>query len=59
MDLHGAILPSHALFNAYIVEDSPVIRDNLIATLEELVQVRVVGSAEDEAGAVRWLAEIG
>jgi DNA-binding NarL/FixJ family response regulator len=41
----------------YIVEDSPVIRDNLIATLEELVPVvRVVGIAEDEATAVAWLA---
>ena len=41
----------------YIVEDSPVIRDSLIATLEELVSVNVVGTAEDEAGAVRWMLE--
>ena len=40
----------------YIVEDSPVIRENLIATLEELVPVEVVGSAEDESGALQWLA---
>lgn len=40
---------------AYIVEDSQVIRENLIATLEELVPVEVVGTAEDEATAVRWL----
>jgi DNA-binding NarL/FixJ family response regulator len=40
----------------YIVEDSPVIRDNLIATLEELVPVKVVGTAEDEATALAWLA---
>ncbi len=40
----------------FIVEDSPVIRDSLIATLEELVPVVVVGTAEDEAGAVAWLA---
>jgi DNA-binding NarL/FixJ family response regulator len=39
----------------YIVEDSPVIRENLIATLEELVAVEVVGTAEDEATAVTWL----
>ncbi len=39
----------------YLVEDSAVIREGLIATLEELGPVRVVGSAEDEAGAVRWL----
>ncbi len=40
----------------YIVEDSQVIRENLIATLEELVPVEVVGTAEDEATAVQWLA---
>lgn len=39
----------------YIVEDSPVIRENLIATLEEMAPVRVVGSAEDERGARLWL----
>ena len=39
----------------YIVEDSPVIRENLIATLEELVPVEVVGTAEDEFTAVQWL----
>ena len=43
----------------YIVEDSRVIRENLIATLEELVPVEVVGTAEDEATALRWLAEPG
>lgn len=43
----------------YIVEDSPVIRESLIATLEELGPVRVVGTAEDEAGAVQWLARPG
>ena len=41
----------------YIVEDSPVIRENLIATLEELVPVEVVGSAADESTAVRWLGQ--
>lgn len=40
---------------AYLVEDSPVIRDNLIATLEETVPLHVVGTAEDEATAVHWL----
>ncbi len=39
----------------YIVEDSPLIRDNLIATLEELVPIEVVGTAEDEFTAVQWL----
>ena len=40
----------------YIVEDSQVIRENLIATLEELVPVKVVGTAEDESTAVQWLS---
>ena len=39
----------------YIVEDSPVIRESLIATLEELVPIELVGIAEDEASATRWL----
>ncbi len=41
--------------HTYIVEDSQVIRDNLIATLEELAPVQVIGSAEDENTAVAWL----
>lgn len=45
--------------NTFIVEDSPIILDNLVATLEELAPVTVVGSAADEASAVRWLADPG
>jgi DNA-binding NarL/FixJ family response regulator len=41
---------------AFIVEDSPVIRENLIAALEELAPVEVVGTAEDEPSAVSWLS---
>ena len=41
----------------YIVEDSQVIRDNLIATLEDLVPIEVVGTAEDESTAVHWLTQ--
>jgi DNA-binding NarL/FixJ family response regulator len=44
-----------APLKAFIVEDSPVIRENLIATLEEMVSLQVVGTAEDEAHAVAWL----
>ena len=40
---------------AFIVEDSPVIRENLVAALEELAPVKVVGTAEDEPTALRWL----
>jgi two-component system, OmpR family, response regulator len=39
----------------YIVEDSPTIRDNLIATLEELTNVTTVGTAETEKEGVDWL----
>ncbi len=45
--------------NTFIVEDSPIILDNLVATLEELAPVKVVGSAPDEASAVRWLSDPG
>lgn len=40
---------------ALIVEDSPVILANLVATLEELAQVEVVGAVGDEAAALRWI----
>jgi DNA-binding NarL/FixJ family response regulator len=40
---------------AFLVEDSPLIRENLVATLEELAPVQVVGTADDEPGAVGWL----
>ena len=42
---------------AFIVEDSPVIRENLVAALEEMAPIQVVGTAEDEASALRWLSE--
>ena len=48
---------SMSQLKTYIVEDSPVIRESLIATLEELVPVDVVGTAEDESTAVQWLAQ--
>ncbi|HEU4457578.1 MAG TPA: response regulator [Methylibium sp.] len=45
-------MPSRRVF---IVEDSPVIRSNLIDTLEELAPVTVVGWAERKSEAVQWL----
>ncbi|HEX3141829.1 MAG TPA: response regulator transcription factor [Rhizobacter sp.] len=39
----------------YIVEDSAVIRESLIDLLEETVPVQVVGTAEDEFTALRWI----
>src|SRR5919107_808311 len=42
---------------AFIVEDSPVIRENLVAALEEMAPIEVVGTADDEASALGWLSE--
>jgi DNA-binding NarL/FixJ family response regulator len=47
---------SMSQLKAFIVEDSPVIRENLVAALEEMAPIDVVGTAEDEVGAVSWLA---
>jgi DNA-binding NarL/FixJ family response regulator len=44
-------------FKAYIVEDSPTIRTNLIETLQELARVEPVGTAETEHEGKRWLAQ--
>lgn len=41
----------------FIIEDSPVILENLVATLEELDNLEVVGSVSDEASAVQALRE--
>lgn len=39
----------------YIVEDNPTIRENLIATLEELAGVETVGTADTENEGKEWL----
>jgi DNA-binding NarL/FixJ family response regulator len=60
---HGAQARTHKAIpltlplRTFIVEDSPVIRENLVATLEEMLPVQVVGTAEDEAAAVRWFSD--
>lgn len=41
----------------YIVEDNPTIRENLIATLEELAFVTAVGTAETENEGKAWLVD--
>lgn len=41
----------------FIVEDSPIILDNLVDTLEELASVKVMGSAADEVEALKWLLD--
>jgi DNA-binding NarL/FixJ family response regulator len=43
----------------YIVEDNPTIRENLVATLEELANIQAVGSAETENEGKAWLTENG
>jgi DNA-binding NarL/FixJ family response regulator len=40
---------------AFVVEDSPVVRDALIAALEELAPIEVVGAVADESSAVQWM----
>jgi two-component system, OmpR family, response regulator len=42
---------------AFVIEDSPVIRQNLVGTLEELAPVRVIGGAESEQDALRQLTD--
>ncbi len=39
----------------YLVEDNPTIRENLIATLEELVDIENIGTADSENEAKAWL----
>ena len=39
----------------YLIEDNPIIRDNLISLLEELAPVNTVGTCETEAEGSEWL----
>ena len=41
----------------YLVEDNPTIRENLIATLEELVDIHAVGTSDSENDAKAWLQD--
>ena len=41
----------------YLVEDSSIIRDNLIDALHENAPIEVVGTAEDERSALSWLSD--
>lgn len=43
------------ILKTYLVEDNPTIRDNLIATLEELASVDAVGTADNENDGKDWL----
>lgn len=42
-------------FRAYLVEDSPVIRENLVGFLQDVADAEVVASASTEDEAVTWL----
>lgn len=45
--------------DVYVVEDNVVVLENLIAALEELAPIHVVGTAADESVAVDWLRADG
>lgn len=42
--------------SVFLVEDSPVIRQNLVETIEDLVDATVIGTAAGEAEAIEWLS---
>ena len=42
---------------AYVIEDNPTIRENLVGTLEELTCLRVAGTSATEDEAVDWLEQ--
>ncbi|MDM0030802.1 response regulator transcription factor [Variovorax sp. J22P271] len=46
-------------FKTYLVEDNPVIRENLVGFLEEIVDATVVAHASGEDEAVAWLRQHG
>ncbi len=48
-----------AKLKIYIVEDSSVIRENLIDALRESAPIEIVGCADDERGAVAWFCDSG
>ena len=50
--------PARSL-GAYVVEDNVIVLESLVAALEELAPVHVVGTAADESVAVDWLAADG
>ena len=50
--------PARSL-DVYVVEDNVIVLESLIAALEELAPVHVVGTASDESVAVEWLGADG
>ncbi|MEO7547680.1 MAG: response regulator transcription factor [Ramlibacter sp.] len=45
------------VLRAYVVEDNPVVCENLVAALQELTCLHVVGTSATETDAHRWLSE--
>ena len=50
--------PARSL-DVFVVEDNLIVLESLVAALEELAPVHVVGSAADEGAAVDWLTAGG
>ena len=48
-------MPGNRTVRTYIVEDNPTIRENLVATLEELGGIAAIGFAETEEQGSGWL----
>ena len=45
------------MLRCFLVEDSLAIQQNLVATLEEMLPMQVVGMCEDECSAVQWMEQ--
>ncbi|MFT3849801.1 MAG: response regulator [Propionivibrio sp.] len=52
---HTDALEETIPLTCFLVEDSDVIRENLIATLQELLPIKVLGAAADVPGAIAWM----
>jgi two-component system OmpR family response regulator len=50
------VQPGVEMLRIYLVEDNPIIRENLTETLTELVGSSTVGWSETEQGATAWFA---
>lgn len=52
-------LAAMTALRCFLVEDSPTIRAELIATLEEMLPLQVLGWADNEQAALEWLERPG
>ena len=52
---HNIVSQPQVGLKVYIVEDNPVIRENLVDTLQELADAETVGVAATEKEGVNWL----